>query len=59
MDFPLNKGIKNVVGTNSVEHTLELINGLKQKNAILLFSASDENWQEEKLYFDVFLAQHK
>jgi hypothetical protein len=59
MDFPMNKGIKNVAGTNSVEHTLALINGLKQKNTILLFSASDENWQEEKLYFDVFLTQHK
>lgn len=59
MDFPSDLGIKNIVGTNGVEHTLALIQGLKQKNTILLFTASDENWQECKLYFDVFLTQHK
>ena len=47
--------IKNSAGTNSVEHTLALIQAIKQKNTVLLFTSTDDEWSIKKDYFDNYL----
>ncbi|MBI1836114.1 MAG: hypothetical protein HYR91_02495 [Flavobacteriia bacterium] len=59
LDLIDKKEIPNVAGTNEVEHTLALVKATKHKNTILLFSASDENWENDKKEFDEFIALHQ
>ena len=47
--------LKNSAGTNSVDHTLSLIQAIKQKNTVLLFTSTDLDWSDKKEYFDDFL----
>ena len=51
--------IKNVVGVNSIEDAFRLLKHFQKKNAVLLFSASDENWKKNKLVFEEFLSIHQ
>ena len=51
--------IKNIAGVNSLEDAFRLLKHFQQKNAVLLFSASDENWKKNKLVFEEFLSIHQ
>jgi hypothetical protein len=51
--------IKNVAGVNSLEDAFRLLKHFQKKNAVLLFSASDENWKKNKLVFEEFLSIHQ
>ena len=51
--------IKNVAGVNSIEDAFRLLKSFKKKNAVLLFSASGEDWKESKSTFEEFLSIHQ
>jgi hypothetical protein len=55
VDTQMDSNIENVIGTNSVEEALGLVASLKQHDTILLFTASDSNWQIAKDTFESFL----
>lgn len=51
--------IENIVGVSSLENAFTMLRSLKIKNAVLLFSASGENWRENKEMFEDFLSMHQ
>jgi hypothetical protein len=51
--------IKNIAGLYSLEDSFQFLKSFKKKNAVLLFSASDEDWKEKKLMFEDFLSLHQ
>jgi hypothetical protein len=51
--------IKNFAGVNSLEDALKLLRSFKFKNAVLLFSASGDEWKEDKQTFESFLNIHQ
>ena len=51
--------IKNIAGVNSLEDAFRLLKLFKKKNAVLLFSASNEDWKKNKLEFEEFLNIHQ
>ncbi len=51
--------IKNIAGVNSLEDAFRLLKHFQKKNAVLLFSASDEDWKKNKLVFEEFLSIHQ
>ncbi len=53
-DEALNK-IPNVAGVSSLSDALILLKTFKKKNSVFLFSASGEDWEENKKTFEEFL----
>lgn len=51
--------IQNIVGVESLQDAFKMLKSLKIKNAVLLFSASGENWRENKELFEDFLSMHQ
>jgi len=51
--------IKNIFGVNSMEDAFRLLKSFKKKNAVLLFTASGENWKDNKETFEEFLDIHQ
>ncbi len=51
--------IKNIAGVNSINDAFILLKSFKKKNAVLLFSASGDNWKENKNTFEDFLEIHQ
>lgn len=48
--------IKNVASVNSLKDAYSVLKSFKNKNTVLLFSASGENWKENKESFEGFLS---
>lgn len=59
VDLTEKSWIRTITGTNAIEDALALIKGVKQKNTVLLFTASDEDWQHSKLVFEEFLKTNR
>jgi hypothetical protein len=57
--YELASKIRNVAGVNNASDAFSLLKALKKKNAVLLFSATGENWKEEKEKFESFLNMHQ
>jgi hypothetical protein len=51
--------IKNIAGVNSLQDAFRLLKYFQKKNAVLLFSASNEDWKKNKLEFEEFLSIHQ
>lgn len=51
--------IKNCAGVNTLQDAFLLLKAFKQKNAIFLFTASGEEWKENKIEFEEFLEIHQ
>jgi hypothetical protein len=51
--------IENIVGVSSLENAFIMLKSLKIKNAVFLFSASGENWKENRESFEDFLNIHQ
>lgn len=51
--------IINVIALNSLHDALLMLKAMRQKNAVLLFSASGESWFESKNEFEDFLNIHQ
>ncbi len=54
----LNK-IDNIVCVQTLKDAFAMLKSFKLKNAVLLFSASGENWREGKEEFEFFLSMHQ
>ena len=49
------KNINIIAGTASISEAFQLLNTLKSKHKVLMFTASSENWKEDKKTFEEFL----
>ena len=50
---------KTVASVSNLEDALRLLNSFKQKNTVLLFTASGDNWETQKELFENFLSIHQ
>jgi hypothetical protein len=50
---------KTVASVSNLQDALRLLSSFKQKNTVLLFTASGNNWEEQKELFDNFLSIHQ
>lgn len=51
--------VSNVVGTNSTTDALEMMKGLKQKGAVLLFTSTGIEWERNQKMFNEFMDLHQ
>lgn len=51
--------IENVLGINSLKDGFKLLKTFKAKNTVLLYTASEKNWKENKAIFEEFITIHQ
>jgi hypothetical protein len=51
--------VENIVNVENIKDAFKMLKSLKLKNAVLLFSASGEDWRDGKEEFETFLSMHQ
>jgi len=51
--------VKNIASVSNLEDALRLLSSFKQRNAVLLFTASGEDWELSKETFEKYLSIHQ
>ena len=53
------RNTKSVAAVSNLKDALRLVSSFKQKNTVLLFTDSSENWESKKETFENFLSLHQ